>query len=79
METKKMSLATVAGKLSRAEMKNVMAGREGATPCAANGTACSYYESGTGNVSGTCQMNSNDRCVCVGPNSSVVWEGCLGA
>ncbi|QGW29469.1 hypothetical protein [Phnomibacter ginsenosidimutans] len=26
METKKMSLATVAGKLSRAEMKNVMAG-----------------------------------------------------
>ncbi|QGW29474.1 hypothetical protein [Phnomibacter ginsenosidimutans] len=28
METKKMSLATVAGKLSRAEMKNVMAGLE---------------------------------------------------
>ncbi|MCA0382471.1 MAG: hypothetical protein LCH58_09935 [Bacteroidetes bacterium] len=28
METKKMSLATVAGKLSRAEMKNVMAGND---------------------------------------------------
>jgi len=29
METKKMSLANMQGKLSRAEMKNVMAGAEG--------------------------------------------------
>ena len=28
METKKMSLATIAGQLSRAEMKNVMGGIE---------------------------------------------------
>ncbi len=33
METKKISLANLQGKLSRAEMKNIMAGSGGAVDC----------------------------------------------
>jgi hypothetical protein len=78
MEKFKMSLANVPGKLSRAEMKNVMAGtpKDTGTFCVANGTACSYYERGTGSVNGECVINSQDRCVCKGPNSSVVSQDC---
>jgi hypothetical protein len=49
MKTKKMSLATIQGKLSRAEMKNIMAGsgREGCgTSCAP--TLC-HNDSSSGN------------------------------
>jgi len=34
MKTVKMSLATIQGKLSRAEMKNIMAGSGGVADCA---------------------------------------------
>ncbi|MCC6761085.1 MAG: hypothetical protein IT252_07695 [Chitinophagaceae bacterium] len=44
METKKMSLATVAGKLSRAEMKNIMAGAMACANCFLPGeTVCVWY------------------------------------
>ena len=33
MQTKKMSLANIKGKLSRTEMKNFMAGSSGSTQC----------------------------------------------
>ncbi len=75
METKKMSLANVQGKLSRAEMKKVMAGAE-RTFCVETGTACMYYEANTGMVNGNCVINSQDRCICKGANSSVVSEAC---
>jgi len=39
METKKMSLANMQGKLSRSEMKNVMAGDDGGD----NGASCPTY------------------------------------
>lgn len=38
METKKMSLASINGKLSRTEMKNIMAGSS--SGCAAKGIKC---------------------------------------
>ncbi|MGF2413632.1 MAG: hypothetical protein ACQUYJ_14975, partial [Ferruginibacter sp.] len=38
METKKMSLANMQGKMSRTEMKNIMAGSGSA--CAPNGQSC---------------------------------------
>ena len=48
METKKLSLATVAGKLSRAEMKNVMAGNDsslepGDGKCVEDGKDCPVF------------------------------------
>ena len=36
METKKMSLTTIQGKLSRTEMKNIMAGLSGGAICNCN-------------------------------------------
>lgn len=49
MQTKKMSLAAIQGKLSRAEMKNIMAGSsiEAYGTCCYNGdcggTGCRYW------------------------------------
>jgi len=42
MQTKKMSLANIQGKLSRAEMKNIMAGSGSSCTCYSNSdcTAC---------------------------------------
>jgi hypothetical protein len=71
-----MSLANMQGKLSRAEMKNVLAGGEETSHCYDAETACTYYEAGTGNVTGKCGINSNDRCVCIGPNSSIISSEC---
>ncbi len=71
METKKMSLANIQGKLTRAEMKNIMAGNAGFEGCKLK------YESecatsGTGDpkdlcCSGLkCEMNaSNTGTICV--------------
>lgn len=42
MKLKKMSLASIQGKLSRVEMKNIMAG----SGCAWTYSGCSYNESG---------------------------------
>ena len=48
MKAKKMSLANIQGKLSRTEMKNIMAGSGG---CSTN--ACTVY-TGSSTYSGTC-------------------------
>jgi hypothetical protein len=62
MEKFKMSLANVPGKLSRAEMKNVMAGEGGVMQCAwANTSGKTVY----GNCTGTqyqCQTTANQIC-----------------
>jgi hypothetical protein len=71
-----MTLANVQGKLNRAEMRKVMAGVDNNSHCYGAETPCSYYESGTGMVTGKCGLNSLDRCVCIGPNSSIEFLGC---
>lgn len=43
MKTTKMSLANIKGKLSRTEMKNIMAGSGGNSECI---THCTYYQAG---------------------------------
>jgi hypothetical protein len=52
MQTQKMSLASIKGKLSRAEMKNIMAGSGADKPCSkccttAAGTDCTSCQTGT--------------------------------
>jgi len=42
MQTTKMSLANIKGKLSRTEMKNIMAG-SGGSSCIADGQACEWF------------------------------------
>lgn len=54
MKTKKMSLANIQGKLSRTEMKNIMAGS--GSGC---GGSCDY-----GSTKGTCKVASNGGCYC---------------
>lgn len=44
MQTKKMSLANIQGKLSRAEMKNIMAG-SGSSTCMV-GASCTLFANG---------------------------------
>ena len=77
MEVKKMSLANIRGKLSREEMSKILAGDAG-TVCCPPTIECSYYESGTGMVTGHCETNSQERCVCKGPNSSIVTYAACG-
>ena len=69
METKKMSLATVAGKLSRAEMKNVMAGAvalevDGDFKCAPNGEACPSPDGPIDGCCGTCKKSASGVKAC---------------
>jgi hypothetical protein len=52
MEIKKMSLAAIQGKLSRAEMKNIMAG-SGGSVCS-TGLSCTLYVGSTP-YPGTCE------------------------
>ncbi len=51
MQTKKMSLANIQGKLSRNEMKNVVAGYSGTGPCKASctrwNTSTLVFDTGT--------------------------------
>ena len=69
--------------LSREQSKKIKGGDEcldcggggGGTFCS-EASSCSYYESGTGNVTGTCVKNSNHDCVCRADRSSVVWAAC---
>jgi len=52
MKSKKMSLANIQGKLSRAEMKNIMAG-SGTGNC--KSSICTVYDSSTGKTyNGNC-------------------------
>lgn len=76
MKKMKMSLANIEGRLSRTEMKNIMAGS--GWPGCLDGDECSYYESGTGEVTGTCEANSNNECVCKSMHSSIVTSKCDG-
>ena len=57
MKTTKMSLANIQGKMSRAEMKKIMAGSE--SSCAA--TACAGHGSGTCH---TAVRNNTPGCYC---------------
>ena len=59
MQTKKMSLANIQGKLSRTEMKNIMAGSAG-TFCHNTNNWCSY-------VGGACNLTGSGYCVSCGP------------
>ncbi len=65
--------------LKREELKDFSGGRVAEfTPTCLTGNSCSYYESGTGNVSGTCNSNSNGVCYCGGANSAAVnLSGCM--
>lgn len=44
--------------------------------CRTSYLSCTYYESGTGSVTGHCEENSNGSCVCNASSSSVVFAGC---
>ena len=61
MQTQKMSLANIKGKLSRAEMKNIMAG-SGAAGC---NSSCNNTCTQSDGRSGTCHANSAAKCFCV--------------
>lgn len=62
MEARKMSLANVQGKLSRAEMKNIMAGS--GSNCSVSG-CCSIT-----NCNGTCTASGN-TCTCSGSTATL--------
>ena len=57
-------------------MKAVVGGIEGGGSVCSDGSSCEYYESGTGNVTGVCMINSNSDCVCRADHSSVVHAAC---
>ena len=67
MKTQKMSLANIKGKLSRAEMKNIMAGSGGGSGC--SGSNCSYgsctIDSGAcKGATGQCSYSTIMECRC---------------
>lgn len=61
MQTKKMSLANIQGKLSRTEMKKIMAGSTG-TICARQGTPCG--DGGTCMAGDDYDGGSDQGCCC---------------
>ncbi len=69
MKTTKMNLANVQGKLSRTEMKNIMAGDppdDGGT-CGAGCDIVCWYDTGSGTQEGICRINPNtNKCNCLG-------------
>ena len=64
MKTTKMSLANIQGKLSRAEMKNIMAGSGSGTCGSGCNLSCSVACNGRV-ISGTCGANARG-CFCSG-------------
>ena len=62
METKKMSLANITGKLSRGEMKNIMAGTT--TTCAPDGQSCPNAGGNPDGCCGTCKKSQNGFYAC---------------
>jgi hypothetical protein len=65
MGIQKMSLANIKGKLSRAEMKNIMAG-SGDGDTSRCGSACSGTCTTSGGYSGNCHKTvSTGKCYCV--------------
>ena len=61
MQTKKMSLANIQGKLNRNEMKNIMAG-SGDARC---GSGCSGACTVSDGHSGNCHPTSSGKCYCI--------------
>ena len=65
MKTTKISLANIQGKLSRIEMKNIMAGLGDVGSCGSNcNLSCTVTCNGN-NISGTCGANARG-CFCSG-------------
>ncbi len=66
MQTQKMSLANIKGKLSRTEMKNIMAGDGGNAAC---DSSCSGPCTLTSGAGGNCHKPTSgknaDKCFCV--------------
>lgn len=66
MQTQKMSLANIKGKLSRAEMKNIMAGSGSSGQCGSSCSgSCKIKGGPCDGVTGVCGSNSNG-CFCSG-------------
>ena len=66
MKTQKLSLANIQGKLSRAMMKDIMAGGCGGSEGIGSGSGCPANGCGAGNA-GTCKtglVNGTLACVC---------------
>ena len=65
MQTKKINLANISGKLSRTEMKNIMAGyqEDGGGSCGPN---CNLTCKLSTHEAGTCHANPAGKCFCVG-------------
>lgn len=70
MQTKKMSLANMQGKLSRKEMKDIMAGSGGGPSCSTRD--CIAIVNGEPK-SAICSTNANGSCDC--PISSTAYCG----
>jgi len=64
MQTQKMSLANIQGKLSRAEMKKIMAGSGGQCGSGCSGS-CTLHGGPCDGVTGICGSNANG-CFCSG-------------
>ena len=78
METKKMSLANIKGKLSRTEMKNIMAGSGGGN-CRTGG--CTVFNSNNGQTySGSCSTYIHPPAHAGSPISThcICWNSNLG-
>jgi len=77
----KSKLLNLGFALNRDAQKKLVGGNsaidDGGATCGSSYRSCSYYESGTGNVSGYCQTNSNGSCVCKSANSSIISDQCL--
>jgi hypothetical protein len=79
MQTQKMSLASIKGKLSRAEMKNIMAGSGSGAGCKTGG--CSVYNSANGQTySGSCSVYIHPGAHSGSPATShcICWNSSLG-
>lgn len=61
--------------LSRSEQLLIKGGVNPPTFCKI-ALECTFYEAGHGNVTGQCEQNSANKCVCNAGTSSVVWTAC---
>ncbi|HQS36577.1 MAG TPA: hypothetical protein PLC18_14270 [Sediminibacterium sp.] len=72
----KSKLASLGFALSKDVQKILVADNrtinDGGATCGLSYRSCSYYESGTGNVSSYYETNSNGSCICKSANSSIV-------
>lgn len=64
MKTTKMSLASIQGKLSRTEMKNIMAGSGGDGTCGAGCNLSCVLTCNGSTVNGTCSTSPAGKCYC---------------